>query len=297
MNQPQKVLVVGATGYLGQHVVKVLKEAGYWVRALSRTEQKIEAVRPFVDDLFIGEATDPASLTGICDGINIVFSSLGITRQKDRLTYMDVDYQANKNVLDEALAAGVGRFMYISALHANKLRHVKILEAKERFADELKAADIDHLIIRPNGFFSDMTTFLDMAQNGRIYLFGDGENRANPIHGADLAQACVAHLNQPGGEYDIGGPELLTQNEIARQAFAAAGKPVKITHIPLWVKDAALWSIRTFTSVKTYGPIEFFMTVLAMDMIAPAYGSHTLKAHFNRMSDCQSDGQKEQNYA
>ncbi len=280
MTKQQKILVVGATGYLGQYVVKALSEAGYWVRALSRSEQKIEAVRPFVDDLFIGEATDPDTLSGICDGVDIVFSSLGITRQKDGLTYMDVDYQANKNVLDEALAAGVSRFMYISALNADKLRHVKILEAKERFADELKAASIDHFIIRPNGFFSDMGSFLDMARNGRIYLFGDGENRANPIHGADLAQACVEYLNRPSGEYDIGGPELLTQNEIARQAFAAAGKPAKITHIPLWVKDTAVWLAKTFTSVKTYGPMEFFMTVLAMDMVAPTYGHHTLKAHF-----------------
>ncbi|MCA9925130.1 MAG: SDR family oxidoreductase, partial [Anaerolineales bacterium] len=148
MNKQQKVLVVGATGYLGQFVVKALKEAGYWVRALSRTEQKIEAVRPFIDDLFIGEATNPASLTGICDNIDIVFSSLGITRQKDGLTYMDVDYQANKNILDLALAAQVQQFMYISALHADKLHHVQILAAKERFVDELMAANIDHLIIR-----------------------------------------------------------------------------------------------------------------------------------------------------
>ncbi|MCA9931140.1 MAG: SDR family oxidoreductase [Anaerolineales bacterium] len=280
MNKQQKVLVVGATGYLGQFVVKALKEAGYWVRALSRTEQKIEAVRPFIDDLFIGEATNPASLTGICDNIDIVFSSLGITRQKDGLTYMDVDYQANKNILDLALAAQVQQFMYISALHADKLHHVQILAAKERFVDELMAANIDHLIIRPNGFFSDMSAFLDMARNGRVYLFGNGENRANPIHGADLAQACVEHLQKPGGEYDIGGPELLTQNEIARQAFAAAGKPAKITHIPLWVKDVTVWLAKTFTSVKTYGPMEFFMTVLAMDMVAPMYGQHTLKAHF-----------------
>lgn len=280
MNDQQKVLVVGATGYLGQHVVKALKEAGYWVRALSRTEQRIEAVRPFIDNLFIGEATNPATLTGICDGIDIVFSSLGITRQKDGLTYMDVDYQANKNVLDEALAEGVKRFMYISALNADKLRHVNILEAKERFADVLKDADIDHLIIRPNGFFSDMTAFLDMAKNGRVYLFGDGKNCANPIHGADLAQACVEYLRQPSGEYDIGGPELLTQNEIARQAFAAVGKPVKINHIPLWVKDTAVWLAKTLTSVKTYGPMEFFMTVLTMDMVAPAYRWRKLKTHF-----------------
>lgn len=280
MTIQQKVLVVGATGYLGQHMVKALKEAGYWVRALSRTAQKIEPLRPFVDDLFIGEATKPETLHGICQGIDIVFSSLGITRQKDNLTYMDVDYQGNKNILDAAVAAGVSRFMYISALNADKLRHIKILEAKERFVDALKAADITHTVIRPNGFFSDMTAFLDMAKNGRVYLFGDGENRANPIHGADLAQACVVYLNKPSGEYDIGGPQLLTQNEIARQAFAAAGNPPKITHIPLWIKDIILWFIRTFTSVKTYGPIEFFMTVLAMDMIAPSQGKHSLREHF-----------------
>lgn len=280
MKQQQKVLVVGATGYLGQYMVKSLHDAGYWVRALSRTEEKIAAVQPYVHDLVIGEATDPASLAGICDGIDIVFSSLGITRQKDGLTYMDVDYQANKNVLDAALAAGVQRFMYISALHADKLRHVQILAAKERFVDELKQADIDHIIIRPNGFFSDMEAFLDMAKNGRIYLFGDGENRANPIHGADLARVCVAHLDQLAGEYDVGGPELLTQNEIARQAFAAVGKPVRITHVPLWVKDTAVWLARTFTSVKTYGPMEFFMTVLAMEMVAPLFGQHTLQEHF-----------------
>ncbi len=280
MKQQQKVLVVGATGYLGQYMVKALHEAGYWVRALSRTEEKIAAVRPFLNELFIGEATDPATLAGICDDIDIVFSSLGITRQKDGLTYMDVDYQANKNVLEQAVAAGARRFMYISALNADKLRHVKILAAKERFVDELKAADVEHVVIRPNGFFSDMSAFMEMAQNGRIYLFGDGKNRANPIHGADLAQACVAHLAQPGGEYDIGGPELLTQNEIAQQAFAVAHKPVKITHVPLWVKDTAVWLAKTFTSVKTYGPIEFFMTVLALEMVAPTYGQHTLKEHF-----------------
>eukprot|EP00980_Cylindrotheca_fusiformis_P025715 scaffold14511_cov93-Cylindrotheca_fusiformis.AAC.1 len=71
MTTQQKVLVIGATGYLGQYMVKALKEAGYWVRALSRTEQRIEPVRTFVDDLFIGEASDPATLSGICKDIDI----------------------------------------------------------------------------------------------------------------------------------------------------------------------------------------------------------------------------------
>ena len=87
-----KVLVAGATGYLGQFVVKALRAKGYWVRALGRSAEKLAPVEEYADDLVVGEVTDPESLYGACDGIDVVFSSVGITRQKDGLTYTDVDY-------------------------------------------------------------------------------------------------------------------------------------------------------------------------------------------------------------
>ena len=119
-----------------------------------------------------------------------------------------------------------------------------------------------------------------MAIKGRVYLFGDGQYRANPIHGMDLACACVENLHLNNSEIDIGGPEILSQNEIVAQAFEALGKEKKITYLPLWLKSLILKVIRAVTSVKTYGPIEFLMTVLVMDMIAPKYGKHTLKQYF-----------------
>lgn len=281
----QRVLVAGATGYLGKFIVTELKSHGYWVRALTRDTRKIETVRQYIDDLFIGQATQPETLRGICKDIDIVISTLGITRQKDGLTYMDVDYQGNKNLLNEATEENVSRFMYISVFNANKLRHLEIVKAKEKFVDELKEADLEHIIIRPNGFFSDMTEFFNMAKRGRVYLFGNGEYRGNPIHGADLSKACVESLDSNSGELDIGGPEILTQNEIASQAFEVLGKKPKITHIPLWISNLTVKLARFFTSVKTHGPIEFFVTVLAMDMIAPTYGQHTIKNYFREISE------------
>jgi len=279
----QRVLVAGATGYLGKFIVKELNSQGYWVRALSRDSQKITPVRQYVDEVFIGEATQHETLKDICKNIDIVFSSLGITRQKDGLTYMDVDYQGNKNILNEASAENVSKFMCTSVFNANKLRHLEIVKAKESFVDELKEADLEHIIVRPNGFFSDMREFFNMAKRGRVYLFGNDEYRANPIHGADLAKACVERLGSNGGEFDIGGPEILTQNEIASQAFEVLEKKAKITHIPLWILNLIMKFARMFTSVKTYGPIEFFMTVLAMDMVAPTYGQHTIKDYFKEI--------------
>ena len=288
MVKNQRILVVGATGYLGKFIVKELKERGYWVRALSRNNQNIQPVKPYADEVVFGEATKPETIKGLCKGIDIVFSSLGITKQKDGLTYMDVDYQGNKNILNQAIEENVSRFMYISVFNASKLRHLEIVKAKERFADELKAADLDHIIVRPNGFFSDMKEFFNMAKRGRVYLFGNGEYRGNPIHGADLAKACVEHLDSNDGEWDIGGPEILTQNEIASQAFEVLKKKPKITHIPIWINNLTIKSARFFASVKTYGPIEFFMTVLAMDMIAPTYGRHTIKNFFKDISEASN---------
>jgi len=281
----QTVLVVGATGYLGKFIVKELKSQGYWVRALSRDNQKIESVKHYVDEVVLGEATKSETINGLCKNIDIVFSSLGITKQKDGLSYMDVDYQANRNVLDEALIENVKTFMFISVFNSDKLRHLEIVKAKERFAQDLKKADIEHIIIRPNGFFSDMTEFFNMANRGRIYLFGIGEFRCNPIHGADLAEACVKWLDTNGGEFNIGGSEILTQNEIASQAFDVLEKMPKITYIPLMVRNLIVKFAKIFTSGNTYGPIEFFMTVLAMDMVAPTYGQHTIKQYFKEISE------------
>ena len=198
---------------------------------------------------------------------------------------MDVDYHGNKNIFNEARAENVSRFMYISVFNANKLRHLEIVKAKERFANELKEADIEHIIIRPNGFFSDMTEFFNMAKKGRVYLFGNGEYRANPIHGADLAKACVERLGSNGGEFDIGGPEILTQNEIASQAFDVLEKKTEITYIPLWISNLIVKLARIFTPVNIYGPIEFFMTVLSVNMVAPTYGQHTIKECFKEISE------------
>ncbi len=277
--ETKKVLVAGATGYLGQHLIKELKARKYWVSVLIRKESQ-KALFENVDDFFIGEITKKESLAGVCENIDWVISTVGITRQKDGLTYMDVDYQANANLLEEAKKANVSKFQYISAINGDKMRNLKIFEAKEKFVDELKASGMDYQVIRPNGFFSDMKDFLEMAKGGRVYLFGDGNFRLNPISGVDLAKVCVDKIQSSGTEFSAGGPHMLTQNNIAELALQAWGKPQKISHLPDWVRKFTIWSLRIFTSSKTYGPIEFFMTAMAIDNLADSYGNHHLKDFF-----------------
>ena len=91
-------------------------------------------------------------------------------------------------------------------------------------------------IIRPNGFFSDMTEFLKMAKKGTVNLFGDGNFRMNPIHGADLAKVCVNALESNDQAIEIGGPEVFTHNEIAELAFKVLNKKPKIKYMPEWMR-------------------------------------------------------------
>ncbi len=162
-----------------------------------------------------------------------------------------------------------------------------ICSAKELFVDELKRFGLDHCIIRPNGYFSDMEEFFDMAQKGRIYLFGDGEYKLNPIHGEDLAPIFVDAIEKKEKEIEVGGPETLSHSEIASIAFDAAGKEEKITHIPEWLINLTLFLLRTFTSQKFYGPKEFFLTVLSRDMVAPETGEHTLREFYANLKENQ----------
>ena len=279
-----KVLVAGATGYLGQFVVKALKARGNWIRALGRSTAKLAPVEEYTDELFVGDVTDPGSLAGLCDGIDVVFSSVGITRQKDGLTYDDVDYQANRNLLTLAEASGVSKFMYVHVLNAERLRHVAMIQAKQAFVDELEGSTLDHVVICPTGFFSDMEEFLSMARSGRVYLFGDGSSRINPVHGADLAEVCASALESQESPIDVGGPDTFTYREIAELAFDALGLPVKVTCVPKYLVSSLVGVMRWLTPMKIYGPVQFMANVMTMDVLGEPHGQRRLEDHFRACS-------------
>ncbi len=287
----RRVLVAGSTGYLGRFVVNEFKERGYWVRALARNPEKLEQTGVFlepavidkVDDVFVGEVTKPETLKGLCDNIDIVFSSIGITRQKDKLTYRDVDYQGNKNILDIALTKSVKKLIYVSVLNAHLYEHLAIVKAHEDFVRDLRSSGLEYTVIRPTGYFSDMTAFLKMAKTGRVYLIGNGQNKINPIHGADLAKVCVDAADGKENEVPVGGPVTYSVQEIAELAFSTLGEKPKITHVPLWLAKAAINVVRPFNKQMS-DLADFFVAAGQGDGVAPARGKHTLANYYQELA-------------
>ncbi len=288
MNTPT-VLVAGATGYLGRHIVKQYMSMGWHVRALVRNAQAARESGLDATELFEGEATNPLTLCGVMGGVDLVISTLGITRQRDGLSYWDVDYQANANLLTDALAAGVERFAYVHVLNAHKMQNIPLVAAKQAFVDRLQASPIKSTVIAPSGFFSDMGDFLNMAKSGRVFLFGTGNLRLNPIDGADLADVIARTILEGRDFVPVGGPETLTQNEIAQAAFKALGKPAKITHLPDILRRGALKVLPYVTPSAVHGPALFFLTALGMNMIGKTHGSKRVSEHFADLVRSQQD--------
>jgi uncharacterized protein YbjT (DUF2867 family) len=91
-----------------------------------------------------------------------------------------VDYAANRNLLEEAVRAGVGKFVYTSVVRGPALEKLQLVRAKRAFEAELRGSGMASTILLPNGYFSDFDAYLEMARNGRVYLFGDLSFRINP---------------------------------------------------------------------------------------------------------------------
>ncbi len=184
-HKTKRVLIAGATGYLGKYAVKAFKERGYWVRVLSRSKQKLFEPGPFtapalsavdIDDIFIGEISKPETLAGVMDGIDMVYSSVGISRQRDGLTFEQVDYQCNRNLIDLCRGSTVSRFVYVSMQGAENIMHLAITRAHEKVVADLKQSGLEYRIVRPCGYFSDMGALYAMASKGRSLLVGEGSN-------------------------------------------------------------------------------------------------------------------------
>jgi len=288
----KSVLVAGAAGYLGRYVALEFRKRGYKVRAFVRDPEKLKragpwhepAIHDLVDEVFTGDATRPETLSGLCDGIDLVFSSMGLTKPDPKLTNEEVDHMGNRHILELALQSRVSKFVYVSVFRPEAMMESDVVLAHEAFVDDLKASVIDYAIIRPNAYFSDMAQFMKIARKGHLFWLGDGSNKINPIHGADLAVVCVDAAEGTVKEVDVGGPDMLTFRSLFELAFEIVGKEPHITFLPLWVGEGALAVIRLFNR-KLAGSAAFFVEVNKMDNDAPAYGSRRIRDYFREMAE------------
>jgi uncharacterized protein YbjT (DUF2867 family) len=290
----ERVVVAGATGYLGRHVVAALAERGHRVRAIVRSRVRAERPGAFgapalvglVDEWLTGEVTDPDFLTGSCRGAQWVVSALGVTRQK--ASPWDVDYLANLRLLQDAEREQVGSFLYVNVMHASAGRSL-IMRSKAAFAEALTRSPLAHQVINPSGYFSDLAGMLEMARRRIAILPPDLGVQIAPIHGADLARFCVDRLGHTSGSWDVGGPDVLTYRAIADLACAALGRRCVTVAVPMRAVRAAVW-FAAHLGERPRTLAQFFADGLTHDAVGERCGDHHLDAFFRDLAGAGARG-------
>ncbi|MCX2739148.1 SDR family oxidoreductase [Pontibacter anaerobius] len=278
----KKVLLAGATGNLGRHILQALKQGGFAVTALVRSQQKGATLTPPPDHFIYEDATYAESLAGCCRGIDFVVSALGKSislNDHSRSSFHEIDFQANYNLLQEAKTAGVQQFIYISAFTAEQHPALAYFKAHANFSEALKHSGINYIIIQPTALFSAFNEMAAMARKGKLGVIGGGDKSTNPVFEGDVAKVILESIGSRNQVIPLGGKKVYTRLEIANLVAKAVNYRGKTMHAPKAIVLILLPLLKLFNR-NLYHKLAFLTEVSTRDCVAPQIGAHSLEAYF-----------------
>ena len=275
-----KVVLAGAYGNLGADILKRLVKDNHEVVALDLAERDL-GIEGNVTFKQI-DVTNPETLVGVCDGADVVISTVGLTKTSATVTNYQIDYQGNLNLLNEAKKAGVKHFAYTSVIKAELAPKVPMLHAKYMFEEELKKSGLTWSIYRPTGYFYDIVkVFKPMIEKGEVTLLGKKPVHANVISTEDLADFVVLHMLDDNKMYNIGGKETYSYEEIANMCFEAAGKQPVIKRAPAFLFDVLAF-VNKLKKNGVDAILKFSKWTLTEEMVGDTiYGDMSFKEYIN----------------
>lgn len=275
----KKAILFGATGNLGKEIAKELVNQGYELTVVVRNEQKAKSLTHITSKYIVADVCNKSTLENIFDKQDIVISALGKSvspNDKSKTTFKQVDYDANKNILDEAIKTGIKKFVYISAFHSEKYLHLEYFKVHHDFSELLIKSGINYSIIKPPAIFSAFIDMIEMAKKGQLINIGQGDKKTNPIYEGDLAKITVDAINKQNSIIEAGGKTIYTRKQLNEIVQNEVNNHKKLRTIPIGLIKGALPIIRLF-SKNTFDKFAFFIEVMQHDTIAPQLGTMTFE--------------------
>ncbi|MDX2191852.1 MAG: NAD(P)H-binding protein [Gemmatimonadales bacterium] len=281
-----RTLLVGAGGVLGRRLLPRLAARGLPIRVLSRGGAR----PPLADRVVIGDLLDAASLeVAVRDVDTIVHcagASLDPARWGDRATFDTVDHLGTVALARAARAAGVRRVLYVSVVAAGAAERTRYVQAHRRAEAALADAGFDVRFVRATGFFASFAQLLPVARLGVLPRLGAGTARTNPIHEADLADACLRALESDCVLHEVGGPEVFTRRALL-DAIAEAAGGARQLRVPAALALGAARAVR-LAQPRVGDALAFLARVSVEDAVAPVAGRRRLGEYLRRMATGES---------
>ena len=257
----RKILVVGATGFLGNKILRALeKNPSVALRAMSRRGSPADAATSSVEWVR-GDMMDPASLDTALEGMDVVVTSANGYMKET----IEADYQGNKNLIEVAARAGVKRFVFLSIVACDKAPDVPHFHAKKVAEDLIKSTGLSYVFVRAPAFLDQSSDYVAGGVTaGRFYAVGDKDTRWSYVLTDDLARSLAEAATYPTDDInnqtiDIGWSDgAKSQREMAQIITKVTGKSLSTWVIPWVVFQIVVRPVKLFSALG-YDLIKMFL--------------------------------------
>jgi uncharacterized protein YbjT (DUF2867 family) len=247
-----RVLLTGATGFLGQHIQEKLLNAGYQIVCTVRTlptEQDQDTRLQYIAADFMRDVEESTWLPRL-NGVDVVINAAGILRENDSQTFTAIHVKAPCALFSACKKADVKLVIQISALGADAAAHSRYHRSKKEADDFLAALSVRSIIVQPSLIYGDDGTsaqlFTMLASMPIIVLPSGGKQIVQPVHIEDVTSAILALLNTncagyaSGTRFPVVGPTAVTLRDyLLALRTSMQMEPCLVIPIPLYLMHAA----------------------------------------------------------
>lgn len=232
----EKILVIGASGFIGQHIARTLLADGMPVRCLVRNPARAQDLATAGCEVVQGDISDPVTMQHALDGVRAVYIAVHtISPQQSSAVgqgFMDIEMSGVQNIVTVCQMHGVRRLIYITSLGMSEHASNAWLQGRWRIEQFLLQSGLDVTIIRPGqvigrGGFG-FNTVLSQAKRHVTITIGNGRQQWQNIALDDLIYYLVGVLNIPstyGQCYDVGDDTIMTTNQMIDIIADVLGRP------------------------------------------------------------------------
>jgi uncharacterized protein YbjT (DUF2867 family) len=230
------LLLTGATGLIGSALLRRLLGEGEQVRCLVRDPRRLGAQRVRVQ-IALGDLTDPPSFRNALRGVDTVVHLAATIRDQPDGSIEELNGIATWRMVEAAERAGVGRFVFFSALDASTHHRARFFRAKALAEQAVEEAGLDSIVFAPSIVYAPGDPWLTLLERLALLplmpVSGRGRALYQPIWAEDVADCVIAALRAPGNaRYELVGPETLSHNELIRIVLRSLNRSRPLVHVP-----------------------------------------------------------------
>jgi nucleoside-diphosphate-sugar epimerase len=235
------ILVTGAGGFIANHLIPRLVKERYQIRGVVTSEAKASKIRSAEVEMAVSDITRPAGLAPLMEGVDVIIHLAALFRETKYASYYQVNVEGTRNIIKAAQDAGIKRFIHMGILGATPVQEYRYLHSKWLGTQAVKNSGLDYSILEPSAMFGEGSGFIQtIVRSLDMFPFiapiaGSGQTKIQTLWVEDAVE-CL--LRMVAGDKmlqicPVGGPEILTSEQIISEVMRALGRHKMKLHVPI----------------------------------------------------------------